>query len=158
MEAAEDGKVLVAIGKMQVEIKSMDKKLDEISKLSNQVQITEQSVKSAHNRIEELKTDMLERFRQHKDDYTKELIDVQKDFDKEMNNIRKEYDKEMLKQDEKWQERLKSSRTDWQNELKPFIEKQKKDNDRNGKIQTALISWVLVSSLSGILFLIRFFA
>lgn len=156
-EAQNTSDILVAIGKMQVELKGIDKKVDELNRLSNSLQITEQSVKSAHNRIEDLKDDMgvlkkelLEKMVDQKNALEKGMVDSQKVYDKELSAIRREYDKEMLAQDKKWGERLDAS-------IKPFAEKQKKDADRNGKILTAIISWVVVSSLSGLIFLIQYF-
>lgn len=143
MEATEMGEVkdiLVAIARLQVELKTVDKKIDEISRLSNMAQATEQSAKSAHNRIDDLKADMSEKFQQQKKEYEKELSELQKDLDREITAIRKEYDKEMLKQDEKWGERLK-----------PFVDRQK-------KFEAAFITTGVTMGLGGIVYLIQYFS
>lgn len=163
-EAQNTSDILVAIGKMQVELKGIDKKVDELNRLSNLLQVTEQSAKSAHNRIDDLKgdigtlkKDLLEKLTQQKTELEKDLLDLQKVYDKELAAIRRDYDKEMIKQDEKWGERLKDSIKDWQNELKPFVKKQEKEEKRADKIQTIMWSWLITTGLGALWFLIKYF-
>ncbi|WP_416730317.1 hypothetical protein [Fictibacillus sp. JL2B1089] len=72
MEAAtmeESKQILIAITELQTNVKNMNTKMDEISKISTLALQTEQSAKSAHNRIEDLKNDTAKALTELKKDY-----------------------------------------------------------------------------------------
>lgn len=66
----ETKQILVSLGRLEENMKHLSKKMDDFSKVSEIVAQTEQSVKSAHMRIDETKTD-----------FEKELIKQEKDYD-----------------------------------------------------------------------------
>ena len=86
MEAArveETKQILIAITELQTNVKNMNTKIDEITNLSKLALQTEQSTKSAHNRIDEIKTDFEKKLREQKEDYD-EKLDQQKESFKEL--------------------------------------------------------------------------
>lgn len=86
LEAArveETKQILIAITELQTNVKNMNTKIDEITNLSKLALQTEQSTKSAHNRIDEIKTDFEKKLREQKEDYD-EKLDQQKESFKEL--------------------------------------------------------------------------
>lgn len=74
----ESKQILVAITALQENVKNMNAKIDEISKISTMVMETDQRAKSAHNRIDDLKSEFAEKLQEQKKDY-EEKIQVQKE-------------------------------------------------------------------------------
>ncbi|MEK4132045.1 hypothetical protein NYE67_20735 [Solibacillus sp. FSL W8-0474] len=69
----ETKQILVSLGRLEENMKHLTKKMDEFGKVSDMATQTEQSVKSAHNRIDDIKVD-----------FAKELLKQEKDFDAKM--------------------------------------------------------------------------
>jgi len=76
----ESKQILVAITALQENVKNMNAKIDEISKISTLVLETDQRAKSAHNRIDDLKKDYEEKLRSQKEDYEEKLRDQKENF------------------------------------------------------------------------------
>lgn len=74
----ETKQILVSLGRLEENMKHLTKKMDDFSNIADRATQTEQSVKSAHNRIDELKID-----------HAKELVKQEKDFDAKL-GIQKE--------------------------------------------------------------------
>lgn len=85
--ADETKQILVAIAEIQTNMKNMSQKIDEISKISTLVLETDQRAKSAHNRIDDLKTDFLDKLQTQKEDYEEKLSDQKASFLELKSNI-----------------------------------------------------------------------
>ena len=83
----ETKQILTALARLEENVKNMNSKIDGFSKISELALQTEQSTKSAHNRIDDMKTDIAEKIAEVKKDY-EEKISVQKEnFTKLENHI-----------------------------------------------------------------------
>lgn len=76
----ESKQILMAIAELQANVKNMNTKIDEISKISNLVLETDQRAKSAHNRIDDLKADFLDKLQSQKNDYEEKLQGQKESF------------------------------------------------------------------------------
>lgn len=76
----ESKQILIAVTELQANVKNMNAKIDEISKISNMVLETDQRAKSAHNRIDDLKGDFLDKLQAQKQDYDEKLADQKGSF------------------------------------------------------------------------------
>ncbi|RHW37330.1 hypothetical protein D1B31_16330 [Neobacillus notoginsengisoli] len=66
----ESKQILTALARLEENVKNMNSKIDGFSKVSELALQTEQSAKSAHNRIDDIKVDM-----------TAKIIDIKKDYE-----------------------------------------------------------------------------
>jgi anti-sigma regulatory factor (Ser/Thr protein kinase) len=73
LEMEESKQILIAITELQTNVKNMADKINEITSISNIVVQTEQSVKNAHNRIEDQKKDFDEKLKDQKKDYEEKI-------------------------------------------------------------------------------------
>ena len=64
----ETKQILIAIAEIKTDMKNMGAKLDEISKMPQLLSETDQRAKAAHNRIDDLKTDFLDKLQNQKED------------------------------------------------------------------------------------------
>ena len=69
----ESKQILIAITELQTNVKNMSEKINEITSISNLVVQTEQSAKSAHIRIDDLKKDNDEKLKDQKRDYEEKI-------------------------------------------------------------------------------------
>lgn len=76
MEGMQESKqILMAIAGLQENVKNMNSKIDEITHIQKLALQTEQSAKSAHNRIDDLKKDFSEKQQIQKEDYEEKILD-----------------------------------------------------------------------------------
>lgn len=78
----ETKQILVALGRLEENFKNMNAKIDEMSKVSSIVTQTEQSAKSAHNRIDDIKKDFNEKVAEVKKDYEEKIAFQKERHDK----------------------------------------------------------------------------
>lgn len=83
----ETKQILVALSRLEENVKNMNSKIDGFSKVSELALQTDQSVKSAHNRIDDLKTDFAEKLQDTKRDYEEKLADQKTNFNELKGNI-----------------------------------------------------------------------
>lgn len=83
----ETKQILIAITELQTNMRNMSAKIDEISKISNTVLETDQRAKSAHNRIDDLKTDILDKLQTQKQDYEAKFAEQEKRAEKAEANV-----------------------------------------------------------------------
>lgn len=69
----ESKQILTALARLEENVKNMNSKMDSFSKVSEMALQTEQSTKSAHNRIDDIKADMAEKFAEQKKDYEEKI-------------------------------------------------------------------------------------
>jgi hypothetical protein len=81
----ESKQILIAVTALQENVKNLNAKIDEIGKISNLVMETDQRAKSAHARLDDLKTEFMDRLQVQKQDY-EEKIQVQKESFIELKN------------------------------------------------------------------------
>ena len=74
----ETQKILISLGRLEENFKHMSNKIDEFSKVSEIVVQNDQRVKSAHNRIDDMKLDFNEKLIEFRKDY-EEKIHYQKE-------------------------------------------------------------------------------
>lgn len=74
----ETKQILTALARLEENVKNMNSKIDGFGKISELALQTEQSTKSAHNRIDDMKQDLAEKIAEVKKDY-EEKISVQKE-------------------------------------------------------------------------------
>jgi chromosome segregation ATPase len=91
--------LLMTTSRMEENMKNMSEQIKEVSKLTQLALQTDTSVKSAHNRINDLKTE-----------FTEKLNTVKTDSEKELNQAKGEYEYKLNIQDRQFRE-LKSNIT-----------------------------------------------
>lgn len=79
MNVDEAKQVLMSLSRLEENIKNLNTKVDAFAKVSELVVQTDQSVKSAHNRLDDLKKDFAEKMAEQKEDY-EEKLQVQKEI------------------------------------------------------------------------------
>jgi len=71
----ESKQILMAISKLETTVTHMNAKIDEMSSIQKLALQTEQSAKSAHNRIDDLKIDFVDKLQNQKEDYEEKILD-----------------------------------------------------------------------------------
>ena len=79
--ADEIKQLLMSNSRMEENMKNMSEQIKEVSKLTQLALQTDTSVKSAHNRISDLKTEFTEKLTQTKVDAEKELTQTKTDYE-----------------------------------------------------------------------------
>ncbi|CAM3668724.1 hypothetical protein MEZE111188_01855 [Mesobacillus zeae] len=74
----ESKQILTALARLEENVKNMNSKMDGFTKVSELALQIEQSTKSAHNRLDDLKSDFAEKMVECKKDY-EEKISIQKE-------------------------------------------------------------------------------
>lgn len=69
----ESKQILVSLGRLEENFKNMNAKIDNLSKVSEMAVQTDQSVRSAHNRIDDLKKDFAEKLDKQEEEQNKNL-------------------------------------------------------------------------------------
>lgn len=75
VQTNETKQILVALGRLEENFKNTNAKIDDLSKVSTLVVQTEQSAKSAHNRIDDIKVDFDKKLQDQKEDYEEKIKD-----------------------------------------------------------------------------------
>lgn len=79
--ADEIKQLLMSNSRMEENMKNMSEQIKEVSKLTQLALQTDTSVKSAHNRISDLKSEFTEKLTQVKVDSEKELVQTKTDYE-----------------------------------------------------------------------------
>jgi uncharacterized protein (DUF3084 family) len=88
VEKLEESKqILIAVTELQANMRNMSAKIEEISKISTLILETDQRAKSAHNRIDDLKTEFADKLQAQKQDYEEKIAVQEKSLDKLESNI-----------------------------------------------------------------------
>lgn len=69
----ESKQILTALARLEENVKNLNSKIDGFSKVSELALQTEQSAKSAHNRIDDIKSDFGEKLTEIKKDYEEKI-------------------------------------------------------------------------------------
>lgn len=72
----ESKQILIALSRLEENFKNMNTKIDGLNRVSELALQTDQSVKSAHNRIDDLKKDFEEKLKAQKEDYEEKIRDL----------------------------------------------------------------------------------
>lgn len=83
----ESKQILTALARLEENVKNMNAKIDGFSKVSELALQTEQSAKSAHNRIDDLKADYEIKLKDQKEDYEEKIRDQKDDLQELKSNI-----------------------------------------------------------------------
>lgn len=84
MQMEESKQILVAITELQTNMRTVITQINEIGKISTLALQTEQSTKSAHNRIDDLKGDFEKKLTEQNTDFEKKLAAQKTAFDKDI--------------------------------------------------------------------------
>lgn len=77
----ESKQILIVLSRLEENVKNMNTKVDGFNKISDLALQTEQSAKSAHNRIDDIKKDQEEKLRNLKEDYEEKLRNQKEDYE-----------------------------------------------------------------------------
>jgi ElaB/YqjD/DUF883 family membrane-anchored ribosome-binding protein len=78
----ESKQILIAITDLQANMRNLVNEMDKLSKISTLALETDQRAKSAHNRIDDLKSEFADKLQTQKEDYEKQIADLEKRQDK----------------------------------------------------------------------------
>lgn len=78
----ESKQILTALARLEENVKNLNSKIDGFSKVSELALQTEQSAKSAHNRIDDIKSDFGEKIMDIKKDYEEKIASENKAIEK----------------------------------------------------------------------------
>jgi TolA-binding protein len=93
MQIEESKQILMAITEVQTNIKHINSKMDELGKLSSMTYQNDQAVKSAHNRIDDIKEEMAKEIASVKAEAVKEIANVKSDYDNKIRNLKEAFNK-----------------------------------------------------------------
>lgn len=89
----ESKQILMAITELQANVRHLSEQMKEIGKIGQNVVEATQSVKSAHNRIDDMKEDFEGKLKAQKEDYEERLRNQKGDADEKISDERKAREK-----------------------------------------------------------------
>jgi hypothetical protein len=114
----ESKQILMAVTELQANMKNMSDQLKEISKIGHAVIETTQSVKSAHMRIDDLKTEFSQKLQNQKDDYEQKISDLKIDVETKAKEQKEHIETKTKEQKEHIETKTKSQKEDFEAKLK----------------------------------------
>lgn len=108
----ESKQILMAVTKLQAEMSNMSEQLKEISKIGHAVIETTQSVKSAHMRIDDLKTEFAQKIQSQKEDYEQKISDLKNDVETKTKEQKEHIETKTKTQKEDFEVKLKDQKED----------------------------------------------
>lgn len=79
VQVDESKQILVSLSRLEENVKNMNTKIDSLNRVSELALQTDQSVKSAHNRIDDLKKDFEDKLKAMKEDYEEKIKVLKED-------------------------------------------------------------------------------